>query len=185
MESSFIWNSLLENIYITYLHVLEFALYKGKSLNNRNFILKCMEKYARRKILFRDTKWLLSNMSYRGRNDQAVWACTVGRRTWPLHCQLAPWKSNEALFVFLWFETFWNLQKNEGSVWRQLFESGERVWLGGKFQNGRQNVSDEHRSGRPVSVASETVKQQVEQGIRKLVDRWTKCVAKQGDYVEK
>ena len=52
-----------------------------------------------------------------------------------------------------------------------------------RFQNGRQNVSEEHR--RPVSVASETVKHQVEQGIRKLVDRWTKCVAKQGDYVEK
>ena len=55
--------------------------------------------------------------------------------------------------------------------------------------NRRQNVSDEHRSGRPVSVASETVKEQVElfflEGIRKLVDRWTKCVAKQGDYVEK
>ena len=31
-----------------------------------------------------------------------------------------------------------------------------------RFQNGRQNVSDEHQSGRPVSVASETVKQQVE-----------------------
>ena len=31
-----------------------------------------------------------------------------------------------------------------------------------RFQNGRQNVSGEHRSGRPVSVASETVKQQVE-----------------------
>jgi len=31
-----------------------------------------------------------------------------------------------------------------------------------RFQNVRQNVSDEHRSGRPVSVASETVKQQVE-----------------------
>ena len=44
----------------------------GKSLNNRNFILKCMEKYAQRKILFRDTKWLLSNMSYRGRDDRAV-----------------------------------------------------------------------------------------------------------------
>jgi len=57
-----------------------------------------------------------------------------------------------------------------------------------RFQNGRQNVSDEHRSGRPVSVASKTVKQQVElfiEGIRKLVERWTKCVAKQGDYVEK
>ena len=31
-----------------------------------------------------------------------------------------------------------------------------------RFQNGRQNVSDEHRSGRPVSVASETVKEKVE-----------------------
>jgi len=30
-----------------------------------------------------------------------------------------------------------------------------------RFQNGQQNVTDEHRSGRPVSVASETVKQQV------------------------
>jgi len=25
-----------------------------------------------------------------------------------------------------------------------------------RFQNGRQNVSDEHRSGRPVSVASDS-----------------------------
>jgi len=31
-----------------------------------------------------------------------------------------------------------------------------------RFQNGRQNVSDEHRSERPVSMASETMKQQVE-----------------------
>jgi len=31
-----------------------------------------------------------------------------------------------------------------------------------RFQNG-QNVSDEHRRGRPVSVATETVKQQIEQ----------------------
>jgi len=35
-----------------------------------------------------------------------------------------------------------------------------------RFQNGRQNVSDEHQSGRSVSVASETVKQHVEQQIR-------------------
>ena len=34
-------------------------------------------------------------------------------------------------------------------------------WLE-RFQNGRQNVSDEHRIGRPVSVAIEPVKQQVE-----------------------
>jgi hypothetical protein len=57
-------------------------------------------------------------------------------------------------------------------------------WVEG-FQNGRQNISDEHQSGRPVSVATETVRQQIEQGIRKLVDGWTKCVAKQGNYVEK
>jgi len=97
--------------------------YEGKSLNNRNFILKCMEKYAQWKTLFWDTKWLPSNMPYRRRDDRAVWACAVGRTTWPLDCQLAPWKSNEALFIFCGqrvCETFWNLQKNEGSVCRQL-----------------------------------------------------------------
>ena len=31
-----------------------------------------------------------------------------------------------------------------------------------RFQNGRQDVSDEHRIVRPISVASETVKLQVE-----------------------
>jgi len=46
--------------------------YEGKSLNNSNFILKCMENYAQRKILFRDTKRLLSNTLYRGRDDRAV-----------------------------------------------------------------------------------------------------------------
>jgi len=42
--------------------------------------------------------------------------------------------------------------------------SQERVyeWVE-RFQNGRQNVSDEHWSGRPVSVATETVKQQIQQ----------------------
>jgi transposase len=37
-------------------------------------------------------------------------------------------------------------------------------WLE-RFQNGRQNASDEHRRGRPVSVTTETVKQQIEQRI--------------------
>ena len=54
-----------------------------------------------------------------------------------------------------------------------------------RFKNGRQNVGDEHRSWRTVSVASETVKAFFLEGIRKHVDRWTECVAKQGDYVEK
>ena len=34
-----------------------------------------------------------------------------------------------------------------------------------RFQIRRQNVSDEHRSGRPVSVATETVRQQIRQRI--------------------
>jgi hypothetical protein len=38
----------------------------------------------------------------------------------------------------------------------------EHDWVE-RFQNGRKNVSDEHRSGRPVSVATDTVKQQIEQ----------------------
>jgi hypothetical protein len=45
------------------------TIYEGKSLNNRNFILKCMEKCTQQKILFRDTKCLLSNMPYRGHAD--------------------------------------------------------------------------------------------------------------------
>jgi transposase len=39
-----------------------------------------------------------------------------------------------------------------------------------RFQNGSQNISDEHRKGRPVSVATETVKQQIEQRIHDY--RW-------------
>ena len=75
-----------------------------------------MEKYAQWKILFWDTKWLLSNMSCRCRDYQAVSACAVGRTTWPLHCQLAPWKSNEALFVFCG-QKVWNLLKST-EEWR-------------------------------------------------------------------
>jgi transposase len=35
-----------------------------------------------------------------------------------------------------------------------------------RFQNGRQNIRDEHRRGRPVSVVTETVKQRIGQRIR-------------------
>jgi transposase len=38
-------------------------------------------------------------------------------------------------------------------------------WLE-RFQNGRKNVGDEHRRGRTVSVATETMEQQIEQRIR-------------------
>jgi transposase len=45
-----------------------------------------------------------------------------------------------------------------------LSQGRECEWVE-RFQNGKQNVSDEHRSGRPVSLATETVKQQIEQRI--------------------
>ena len=37
--------------------------------------------------------------------------------------------------------------------------------MGGKISKRKTNISDEHRSGRPLSVATETVKQQIEQQI--------------------
>ena len=63
-------------------------------------------------------------MSCRDLDDQAVWACAVGRTTWPLHCQLAPWKSNEALFVFCG-QRVWNLLKST-KEWRFSIETA--VW---------------------------------------------------------
>ena len=86
--------------------------YEVRSFNNRNFILKCMEKYAQRKVLFRDTKWLLINMIYRGRDDLAVWACAIARTTWSLHCQHVPWRSKEVLLVFFCGQRVWNLLKS-------------------------------------------------------------------------
>ena len=107
-------------------------IYEGKSLNNRNFILKCMEKHAQWKILFQDTKWLLSIMPYRGHDDRAVWACAIASTTWLLHCQIAPWKSNEALFVFC-CQRVWNLLKST-EEWRFSMETV--VWVRGECMNG-------------------------------------------------
>jgi len=139
-----------------------------------------MEKYAQWKILFRDTKWPFSNMSYGGRDDQAVWACAEGRTTWPLHCQLAPWKSNEALFIFCG-QRVWNLLKST-EEWRfstapsdfHLFGSMKEHLRGQKF------ADDDEVTEAVQSWLKATPKSFFLEGIRKLADRWTKCVAKQG-----
>ena len=160
-------------------------MYEGKSLNNRNFILKFMEKYAQRKILFWHTKWLLSNMSYRGRDDQAVWACAVGHTTWPLHCQLAPWKSNETLFVFCG-QRVWNLLKST-EEWRFSMAQSDFHLFGSMKEHlqGQKFADDDEVMEAVQSWLKATPKRFFLEGIRKLVDRWTKCVAKQGDYVKK
>jgi len=97
-----------------------------------------MEKYVQWKILFLDTKWLLSNMPYRRRDDRAVWACTIAHTVWSLHCQLAPWKGNEALFISCG-QRVWNLLKSaeewrfsmQTVVWLSLVWSYERTFAGG------------------------------------------------------
>ena len=63
--------------------------------------------------------------------------------------------------------------------------SQERVyeWVK-RFRNGRQNVSDEVMEA-VQSWLKAPPKSFFLEGIRKLVDRWTKIVTKQGDYVEK
>jgi len=144
-----------------------------------------MEKYAQRKILFRDTKWLLDNMSYRGRDDQAVWACAVGHTTRLLHCQLAPWKSNEMLFIFCG-QRVWNLLKST-EEWRFNMAPSDLHLFGPMKEHLRgQNSADDDKVMEAVqSWLKATSKSIFLEGIRKLVDRWTKCVAKQGDYVKK
>ena len=101
-----------------------------------------MEKYVQRKVLYRDIKWLLGNMPYRGRDDRAVWACAIARTTWPLHCQLAPWKSNEALFIFCG-QRVWNLLKSK-EEWRISMETV--VWARRECMNGWKDFKTEDKT---------------------------------------
>jgi transposase len=47
----------------------------------------------------------------------------------------------------------------------RLSQGSVNEWVE-RFQNERRNVIDEHRSGRPVRVSTETLKQQIAQRIR-------------------
>ena len=127
-----------------------------------------MKKYAQRKILFRDTNWLLSNITgslaicHIGvatikQSEPAQYAVQHGRSTVSLHCG----RATKRYSFFSEIDRRMKVQYGDSCLSQgRVYEWVER------FLNGRQNVSDEHRSGRPVSVASETVKQQVEQRIR-------------------
>ena len=121
---------------------------------------------------------------------QFVWACAVGRTTWPLHCQLVPWKSNEALFIFCG-QRVWNLLKST-EEWRFSMET---VLVRGECMNGWKDFETEDKMSVMNTGVGDQLSWQVRQwnsrssffleSIRKLVDRWTKYVVKQGDYVEK
>jgi len=54
-----------------------------------------------------------------------------------------------------------------------------------EYLGGQKFVDDDEVVEALQSWLKATPKSLFLEGIRKLVDRWTKCVAKQGDYVEK
>jgi len=150
------WHQWCMTCCFTRYHGKEFVwsvIYEGKSLNNRNAILNCMKNYAQGKILFWDTKWLLSNMSYRGHDDKEFTACAVGRTTWPLHCQLAPWKRKEALFVFCG-QRVWNLLQST-EEWRFRMETV--VWVRGECMNGWKDFETDDK----MSVMNTRVRDQL------------------------
>ena len=76
-------------------------------------------------------------------------------------------KEQRSVIRFLWSE---GVKPSE--IYRMKVQYGDSCLCWGRvcewverFQKGRRNASDEHWSGRPVSVTTETVKQQTEQRI--------------------
>jgi len=66
-----------------------------------------------------------------------------------------------------------------GAIGLSLVWTYERTFAGPEF------ADDDEVMEAVQSWLKATPKSFFLEGIRKLVDRWTKCVAKQGDYVEK
>ena len=54
-----------------------------------------------------------------------------------------------------------------------------------KFKNGRTSVTHEEGAGRPSTATTDDNIERVCDMVLKLVQRWKKCIEKQGDYVEK
>ena len=53
------------------------------------------------------------------------------------------------------------------------------------FKNCRTNVMHEEGAGRPSTATTDDNIERVCDMVLKLVQRWKKCIEKQGDYVEK
>jgi len=86
---------------------------------------------------------------------------------------------------FLWSEgvkpseIYRRMKVQYGSIGLSLVWTYERTFAGQKF------ADDDEVMETVQSWLKATPKSFFLEGIRKLVDRWTKYVAKQGDYVEK
>jgi len=92
---------------------------------------------------------------------------------------------------FLWSEGV----KPSEMYRRMNVQYGDSCLVRGEFMNGWKDVkTDDNMSVMNTGVGDQLVWQVRQwnsrssfflEGIRKLVDRWTKCIAKQGDYAEK
>jgi hypothetical protein len=54
-----------------------------------------------------------------------------------------------------------------------------------KFKNCCTSVTHEEGAGCPSTATTDDNIERVREGMKKLVQRWKKCIEKQGDYVEK
>jgi hypothetical protein len=54
-----------------------------------------------------------------------------------------------------------------------------------KLKNGRTSVTHGEGAGRLSTATTDDKIESVREGIKKLVQRWKKCIEKKGDYVEK
>jgi len=114
-------------------------------------------------------------MPYRGHDDQAVWACAIARTTWPLHCQIAPWKSNEALFFFCG-QKVWNLLIST-EEWRFSMETV--VWVRGECMNGWKDFKTEDK----MSVMNTRVGDQLAWQLRQWNSRLSSVSVTTGEWV--
>ena len=53
------------------------------------------------------------------------------------------------------------------------------------FKSVRTRVTDEDRSGRPLTSRTQDHKSNRNASSKNLIERYNKCIALQGDYVEK
>ena len=94
-------------------------------------------------------------------------------------------EEQRSVIRFLWSEgvkhskIYRRMKVQYGAIGLSLVWTYERTFGGQKF------ADDDEVMEAVQSWLKSTPKSFFLEGIRKLVDRWTKCVAKQGDYVEK
>jgi hypothetical protein len=128
-------------------------------------------------------------MPYRGCDDRAVRACAIARTTWPLHCQLAQGKSKKALYVFLWsegvkpFEIYRSMKIQYGDSYLSQGRVYESVVI---FPNGRQKVCRwQWGNAGGAKLVKGHAKKLFSRGHPQGCRQVDKCVANQGNYVEK